>query len=100
MNKLNREQIGLLKKEIQNADAIVIGAGAGLSTSAGFDKKRLFYTQGDYGLFQSVIGQFSERMDPPGLGIALDEDTVVSVYKKTGDLEIRRLPQFHEDLMD
>ncbi|MBO6242781.1 MAG: hypothetical protein J6O61_18435 [Butyrivibrio sp.] len=36
MNKINREQIGLLKKEIQNADAIVIGAGAGLSTSAGF----------------------------------------------------------------
>ncbi len=36
MNKLSRDQISLLKKEIQNADAIVIGAGAGLSTSAGF----------------------------------------------------------------
>lgn len=36
MDKLSREQIGLLKREIQNADAIVIGAGAGLSTSAGF----------------------------------------------------------------
>ena len=134
------DRIALLKKEIDNADAIVIGAGAGLSTSAGltysgerfernffdfaekfgirdmysggfypfpddetrwawwarhiyynryidppkpvykelfelladkdyfvittnvdhqfqragFDKKRLFYTQGDYGLFQSV----------------------------------------------
>ncbi len=36
MDKLSRKQIGLLKKEIQNADAIVIGAGAGLSTSAGF----------------------------------------------------------------
>ena len=30
------EQIGRLKKEIESADAIVIGAGAGLSTSAGF----------------------------------------------------------------
>ena len=28
------------------ADAIVVGAGAGLSTAAGFPKKRLFYTQG------------------------------------------------------
>ena len=79
-----------LKNEIETADAIVIGAGAGLSTAAGFtysgerfenyfsdfiekynfrdmysggfypfetleaefDKHRLFYTQGDYGLFQ------------------------------------------------
>ena len=135
------ERIARLKKELENADAIVIGAGAGLSTSAGltyggerferyffdfaekygirdmysggfypfpddetrwawwarhiyynryieapkpvykellklvadkdyfvittnvdhqfqradFDKKRLFYTQGDYGLFQSVV---------------------------------------------
>ena len=107
------EQIGRLKTELKTADAIVIGAGAGLSTSAGFvysgerfrywfsdfadrfgitdmyanapkpvyenllqlvagkdyfvittnvdhmfqragfDKKRLFYTQGDYGLFQN-----------------------------------------------
>lgn len=30
------EQIDRLKKEIQNADAIIIGAGAGMSTSAGF----------------------------------------------------------------
>ena len=30
------ERIELLKNEIQNADAVVIGAGAGLSTSAGF----------------------------------------------------------------
>jgi NAD-dependent SIR2 family protein deacetylase len=29
-------KIDRLKDEIQNADAIVIGAGAGLSTSAGF----------------------------------------------------------------
>ena len=30
------EQIDRLKNEIDNADAIVIGAGAGMSTSAGF----------------------------------------------------------------
>ena len=30
------ERIELLKNEIQNADAIVVGAGSGLSTSAGF----------------------------------------------------------------
>ena len=30
------ERIELLKNKIQNADAVVIGAGAGLSTSAGF----------------------------------------------------------------
>ncbi len=88
------EQLKRLKEEIQTADAIVIGGGAGLSTSAGltysgerferykpvyqmlldmvkdrdyfvittnvdhqflkagFDKERLFYTQGDYGLWQ------------------------------------------------
>ena len=32
----NTEQIKRLKKEIETADAIIIGAGAGLSTSAGF----------------------------------------------------------------
>ena len=143
------EQIVRLKKEIETADAIVIGAGAGLSTSAGltysgerfdkyffdfakrfgirdmysggfypfpddetrwawwarhiyynryidalkpvyhelyelvkgkdyfvittnvdhqfqkagFDKKRLFYTQGDYGLFQSVNGHIQKTYD-------------------------------------
>ena len=30
------EQIDKLKKEIEKADAIIIGAGAGMSTSAGF----------------------------------------------------------------
>ena len=146
---LREERIELLKNEIQNADAVVIGAGAGLSTSAGFtysgerfekyffdfikeygirdmysggfypfpddeirwawwarhiyfnryvkalkpvydelfsllkdkdyfvittnvdhqfqkagfDKKRLFYTQGDYGLFQSVNPQIQKTYD-------------------------------------
>ena len=31
-----REQIDRLKKEFEMADAVVIGAGSGLSTSAGF----------------------------------------------------------------
>ena len=30
---------------------------------AGFDKKRLFYTQGDYGLFQSVDSKVQETFD-------------------------------------
>lgn len=34
-SELNKEKIEFLKNEIENADAIVIGAGAGLSTSAG-----------------------------------------------------------------
>ena len=36
MNNSYAEQIRELKKELQTADAVVIGAGAGLSTSAGF----------------------------------------------------------------
>ena len=145
----DEERIGRLNEEIKNADAIVIGAGAGLSTAAGltysgarferyffdfakrygirdiysggfypfpdnetrwawwarhiyfnryveapksvyrdlyelvkdkdyfvittnvdhqfqragFDKKRLFYTQGDYGLFQSVNSQIQKTYD-------------------------------------
>ena len=167
------KQIELLKNEIQKADAVVIGAGAGLSTSAGFtysgerfekyffdfikeyeirdmysggfypfpndeihwawwarhiyfnryvkapkpvydelfsllkdkdyfvittnvdhqfqkagfDKKRLFYTQGDYGLFQSVNPQIQKTYDNEewimkameAQGFVKDENGVFSV---------------------
>ena len=167
------ERIELLKNKIQNADAVVIGAGAGLSTSAGFtysgerfekyffdfikeygirdmysggfypfpndeirwawwarhiyfnryvkapkpvydelfsllkdkdyfvittnvdhqfqkagfDKKRLFYTQGDYGLFQSVNLQIQKTYDNEewimkameAQGFVKDENGVFSV---------------------
>ena len=157
------ERIELLKNEIQNADAVVIGAGAGLSTSAGFtysgerfekyffdfikeygiadmysggfypfpndeirwawwarhiyfnryvkapkpvydelfsllkdkdyfvittnvdhqfqkagfDKKRLFYTQGDYGLFQSVNPKIQKTYDNEGF--VKDENGVFNI---------------------
>ena len=157
-----QEKIDRLKKEIETADAIVIGAGAGLSTSAGlvysgerfkryffdfagkygirdmysggfysfpdaetrwawwarhiyynryvdapeptykellslvsnkdyfvittnvdhqfqragFDKKRLFYTQGDYGLFQTVDGGNGKTYD--------NEEWVMSAMKSQG----------------
>ncbi len=156
------KQLVRLKKEIENADAIVIGAGAGLSTSAGFtysgarfekwfsdfeekygchdmysggfypyktkeefwaywaryiyinryldapkdtynklfdlvkdknyfvittnvdhcfqkagfDKKRLFYTQGDYGLFQSLNPDIKENFD--------NEDWVMKAMESQG----------------
>ena len=40
------EQIARLKKEIESADAIVIGAGAGLSTAAGFTSNPKRWTTG------------------------------------------------------
>lgn len=160
---LNKEKIEFLKNEIENADAIVIGAGAGLSTSAGltysgerfekyffdfskkfgisdmysggfypfpdretlwawwarhiyfnryieppkpvyrdlfsiikdkeyfvittnvdhqfqragFDKKRLFYTQGDYGLFQSMNPQNQKTYDNEEWVMRADRKSVV-----------------------
>ena len=47
------EQIARLKKEIESADAIVIGAGAGLSTAAGFTYS------GER--FKKYFGDFAER---------------------------------------
>lgn len=58
------EQIDKLKKEIEKADAIIIGAGAGMSTSAGFtyDGERFekyfsdFYKK--YGISDMYAGGF------------------------------------------
>ena len=171
------EQIGRLKKEIETADAILVGAGAGLSASAGltysgerfrryfsdfegafgfhdmytggfvvmnaepevmwaywarhiyfnrytdapkpvypellkllkgkdyfvittnvdhqfqragFDKKRLFYTQGDYGLFQTVGGTVPETYDNEewtmkameAQGFVKDENGIFPILKR------------------
>ncbi len=48
------EQIKKLKNEIETADAIVVGAGAGLSTSAGF-----VYSGGR---FQKYFSDFEELL--------------------------------------
>ena len=58
------EHIELLKNEIQNADAVVIGAGAGLSTSAGFTysgerfEKYFFDFIKEYGIRDMYSGGF------------------------------------------
>ena len=58
------ERIELLKNEIQNADAVVIGAGAGLSTSAGFTysgerfEKYFFDFIKEYGIRDMYSGGF------------------------------------------
>ena len=59
---------------------------------AGFDKKRLFYTQGDYGLFQSVDGRVQKTYDNEewvmkameAQGFVKDEDGVYQVSEDKG----------------
>ena len=65
------EQISRLKKEINEADAIIIGAGAGLSTSAGFTysgerfQKYFFDFEEQYGFHDMYSGGFYVmRLDP------------------------------------
>ena len=50
-----RRSIEKVKKEMENADAVVIGAGAGLSASAGFtySGKRFEDNFADYGLIRT-----------------------------------------------
>lgn len=43
---------------------------------AGFDKKRLFYTQGDYGLFQSINPEIQETFD--------NEEWIISAMEAQG----------------
>ena len=58
------EEIKLLKEKIEDVDAIVIGAGAGLSTSAGFIyngeifKKYMFDFIKEYGIKDFYSGGF------------------------------------------
>ena len=58
------ERIELLKNEIQNADAILVGAGSGLSTSAGFTysggrfEKYFFDFIKEYGIIDMYSGGF------------------------------------------
>ena len=65
------EQIARLKEEIETADAIVIGAGAGLSTSAGFVydgerfRKYFFDFEDKYGFHDMYSGGFYVmRLEP------------------------------------
>ena len=67
MNQSMNAEISRLVDAISAADAVMIGAGSGLSAAAGFTysgerfqladfpKERLFYTQGDYGLWQCSV---------------------------------------------
>ena len=53
-----------LLKLLENRDYFVITTNVDHQfQTAGFDKKRLFYTQGDYGLFQSVNSQIRKTYD-------------------------------------
>ncbi len=53
-----------LLKLLENKDYFVITTNVDHQfQAAGFDKKRLFYTQGDYGLFQSVNPQIRKTYD-------------------------------------
>lgn len=47
---------------------------------AGFDKKRLFYTQGDYGLFQCSVPCCNETFD--------NEEIIKEMYKTQRDMKI------------
>ncbi len=65
-----REQIGKLKKELAGADAVVIGAGAGLSTAAGFEytgerfKKYFSDFEAKYGFHDMYSGGFYPYPEP------------------------------------
>lgn len=65
-----REQIEKLKKELAQADAVVIGAGAGLSTAAGFEytgerfKKYFSDFEAKYGFHDMYSGGFYPYPEP------------------------------------
>lgn len=65
-NGSDMEQIDKLKKELETADAIVIGAGAGLSTSAGFtySGKRFERYFSDFALKYGITDMYSGGFYP------------------------------------
>ena len=55
---------------------------------AGFDKDRLFCTQGDYGLFQNIDGSVNKTYD--------NEDTVMKMMKSQGFIKVEGVYQIPE----
>ena len=78
LNKLEQETINIIKEKIEDADAIVIGAGAGLSASAGLN-------YGDSDLFAKYYTPFLKKgYKSIGEGISdnwnLDESNAVTYW--------------------
>ena len=70
-----------LLKLVQDKDYFVITTNVDhCFQKAGFDKKRLFYTQGDYGLFQCSEPCCQETFD--------NEDVICEMVKRQGDMKV------------
>ena len=70
-----------LLKLVANKDYFVITTNVDhCFQKAGFDKKRLFYTQGDYGLFQCSEPCCQETFD--------NKDSVIQMFKQQKDMKI------------
>ena len=70
-----------LLKIVANKDYFVITTNVDhCFQKAGFDKKRLFYTQGDYGLFQCSEPCCQETFD--------NKDSVIQMFKQQEDMKI------------
>lgn len=70
-----------LLKLVANKDYFVITTNVDhCFQKAGFDKKRLFYTQGDYGLFQCSEPCCQETFD--------NKDSIIEMFKQQKDMKI------------
>lgn len=70
-----------LLKLVEDKDYFVISTNVDhCFQKAGFDKKRLFYTQGDYGLFQCVDGCHSKTFD--------NEELIIKMVEQQKDMKI------------
>lgn len=70
-----------LLKIVANKDYFVITTNVDhCFQKAGFDKKRLFYTQGDYGLFQCSEPCCQETFD--------NKDSIIQMFKQQEDMKI------------